>query len=34
MQAIRTRYVGPSNVKGSRIIAQTSSGKRRIFSRD
>ena len=34
MQTIETKYVGPSNVKGSRIIATSASGKRAIVSYD
>jgi hypothetical protein len=32
MQAIITHYVGPTNTKGSRIIATTESGIRHIIS--
>lgn len=32
MQAIETRYVGPSNVKGARIIATNPDGKRHVIS--
>lgn len=32
MKAILTKYVGPSNVKGSRIIASDSDGNRVIMS--
>jgi hypothetical protein len=34
MQAIETKYHGPSNVKGSRISAVTASGVRRTYSYD
>jgi len=32
MVAIETKYVGPSNVRGSRIIATTESGHRVVIS--
>jgi hypothetical protein len=34
MKAIRTKYHGPTNVKGSRIIADDGDGNRIILSRD
>lgn len=34
MKAIRTRYVGPSNVRGSRYIATDSDNNRVILSAD
>ena len=33
-QAIETRYVGPTNTQGSRIIAITGSGIRRVYHWD
>lgn len=33
-QTIITKYLGPSNVKGSRCIAKTTSGKRLIIEWD
>lgn len=33
MQAITTKYVGPTDTKPARIIAETGSGRRRIVSR-
>ncbi len=34
MQTIRTKYVGPSNTRGSRIIATTTSGIRKVYPYD
>ncbi len=31
MQTISTRYIGPSNTRGSRIIATTSGGIRKVY---
>ena len=34
MQTITTKYVGPTNSRGSRVIARTTSGVRRVMAWD